>query len=292
VVLAVQEQNQARMDREQFGGKPLQSIFTNDCLESGQDIDRGGARYNWIECSFVGLANLVDSLQVVRQEIFESGRLSFAGLHQLLKTDFEGHEPERRRFLQSSGKYGNNIPEVDALMDTIVGTIKRVCANLKVYPGDAHFVPGAFCWIMHEELGKVCGATPDGRKATTPFADGCGPAQGREKFGPTSAILSTTSWDHSRLIGGAAYNMKFSKQLLQDETGRSGLRDLIVTFLKRGGFEVQINVVDKDALRNARMFPEQYQDLVVRIGGYTDYFVRLSPRMQEELISRTEYGDF
>ena len=289
---AVAEQNQARRDREQYGGKPLQSVFTNDCLASGKDIDRGGARYNWIECSFVGLANLVDSMQVIRQEIFESGQMSFAQMHSLLKTDFEGREQERRRFLQSFGKYGNNIPAVDALMDAMVGKIQGLCARLKVYPGDSHFVPGAFCWIMHEELGKVCGATPDGRRATIPFADGSGPAQGREKFGPTAAILSTTSWDHSRLIGGVAYNMKFSKQLLQDETGQSGLRDLIVTFLKRGGFEVQINVVDQDALRNARAFPEKYQDLVVRIGGYTDYFVRLSPRMQEELISRTEYADF
>jgi pyruvate-formate lyase len=289
---AVVEQNQYRQDRARWGGKPLQSVFTRDCVERGLDIDQGGARYNWLECSFVGLANLVDSLEVVRKEIFGAGRTSFAELDRLLKTDFADHEIERRRFLSAFGKYGNNLPAVDGLMDTLVGEIKRMCATQKVVPDEAHFVPGAFCWIMHEILGKDCGATPDGRRAGTPFADGCGPAQGREKFGPTSAILSTTSWDHSRLIGGAAYNMKFSKPLLRDETGQASLRSLIATFLNRGGFEVQINVVDKDALREARAFPEKYQDLVVRIGGYTDYFVRLSPRMQEELISRTEYADF
>ena len=289
---AVKEQDSARRRREQFGGKPLQSVFTADCLGRGLDIDRGGARYNWIECSFVGLANLVDSLEVVRKEVYESGRVSFAGLQSLLESDFADHESERRRFLQAHEKYGNNAGTVEALMNRVVKTIQEQCGMHRVHPDGSYFVPGAFCWIMHEQLGKVCGATPDGRKAATPFADGCGPAQGRELRGPTAAILSTTSWDHTPLIGGAAYNMKFSKQLLQDETGRNGLKNLVFTFLNRGGFEVQVNVVDKDALQNARAYPEKYQDLVVRIGGYTDYFVRLSPRMQEELISRTEYSGF
>ncbi len=292
---AVREQNRQRAQRDQYGGKPLQSVFTNDCIARGLDIDHGGARYNWVECSFVGLANLVDSLQVVRKEIYESSSpqgMSFSTLHALLKNDFSGHEMERNRFLKSYGKYGHNAAQVDALMNTIVGYFEGACAKHRIYPGDTHFVPGAFCWIMHEELGKVCGATPDGRRAGTPFADGCGPAQGRELYGPTAAILSTTSWDHSPLIGGAAFNMKFSRPILQDQTGKACLRDLIVTFLKRGGFEVQINVVDKDMMKNAQAFPEQYQDLVVRIGGYTDYFVRLSPRMQDELISRTEYAGF
>jgi formate C-acetyltransferase len=122
-----------------------------------------------------------------------------------------------------------------------------------------------------------------------PFADGCGPAQGRETRGPTAAILSTTSWDASPLIGGAAFNMKFSKMLFADNKSRERLRDLIVTFLARGGFEVQVNVVDNAILQEARIHPEQYQDLVIRIGGYTDYFVRLSPEMQDELTLRTEY---
>jgi pyruvate-formate lyase len=292
IALAVGEQNRYRSERERYGGKPLQSVFTSDCVERGLDIDRGGARYNWVECSFVGLANLVDSLQVIRKEIYESNRPSFTALNALLKTDFAGREMERNRFLKSYEKYGHNAGQVDALMNTIVGYFEGECAKHCITPDDAHFVPGAFCWIMHEELGKVCGATPDGRRAGTPFADGCGPAQGRELYGPTAAILSTTSWDHSPLIGGAAFNMKFSRQVIQDQTGQACLRDLIVTFLKRGGFEVQINVVDKDMMKNAKAFPEQYQDLVVRIGGYTDYFVRLSPRMQDELISRTEYSTF
>jgi formate C-acetyltransferase len=158
-------------------------------------------------------------------------------------------------------------------------------------PNESHFIPGAFCWVMHERLGSVCGATPDGRKAGFPFADGGGPAQGCERSGPTSAILSATSWDHSPLIGGVAYNMKFNSTLFDSPESVKRLEDLLVTYLRRGGFEVQVNVVDPETLRKARVNPEQYRDLVVRIGGYTDYFVNLSPGMQDELMHRTEFAD-
>jgi formate C-acetyltransferase len=143
---------------------------------------------------------------------------------------------------------------------------------------------------MHEVLGSQCGATPDGRKAGAAFADGCGPAQGRERHGPTAAILSTTSWDHAPMIGGLAYNMKFSSSLFRGPEGYAGLRDLVLTFLRRGGFETQINVVDLETLENARKHPDDYRDLMVRIGGYADYFTRLSPAMQDEIILRTEFA--
>lgn len=289
---AVENENQARLRRDAWGGKPLQSVFTRDCIARGLDIDRGGARYNWVECSFVGLANLTDSLQVIKGEVFEQGRMDLRQLGEILAADFEGHELEKHRFQKAYPKYGHSQGEAEALLNRIILRIQAECKRHRVHPNGAHFVPGAFCWIMHEMLGKDCGATPDGRAAGTPFADGCGPAQGRETLGPTAAILSTTSWDASPLIGGAAYNMKFTRGLLSGPTGREGLKNLILTFLARGGFEVQINVVDSEAMRQARQFPEKYQDLVVRIGGYTDYFVRLSPRMQEELISRTEYSTF
>jgi formate C-acetyltransferase len=158
-------------------------------------------------------------------------------------------------------------------------------------PDGSPFVPGAFAWTMHEFLGRQCGVTPDGRRAGTPFADGCGPAQGRESRGPTAAILSTTSWDHAPMIGGLAYNMKFSGGLFAGPESLARLRDLVLTFLRRGGFETQINVVSRETLARARTHPDEYRDLVVRIGGYTDYFTRLSPEMQDELMLRTEYAE-
>lgn len=290
VAVAVAEQNQARQVRRERGRKPLQSVFTRDCLARGLDMDEGGAGYNWAECSFVGLANLADALYVLREEIYRQQRLGFAELKAALDADFAGKEALRLRFLNAYPKYGQDHAEVDALVAQVVGFAVQACRRHRMAPDDSPYVPGAFVWIMHEHLGRQTGATPDGRRAGFPFADGCGPAQGRERFGPTAAILSTTSWDHRPMIGGLAYNMKFNAGLLRSPASRRGLRDLVLTYLQRGGFETQINVVDQDTLKRAKARPEEYRDLVVRIGGYTDYFARLSPQMQDELILRTEFS--
>jgi formate C-acetyltransferase len=288
---AVTVENKTREGRRQFGGKPLQSVFTKSCIDSGRDIDNGGADVNWIECSFVGIANLADSLEVIRNEIFQKKNMDVKTLKSILCSDFKGHENVRLRFLDCYEKYGNSCEEVDILVRKTADFIKKECSKHKVRPEKSHFIPGTFCWIMHERLGSQCGATPDGRKKGFPFADGGGPAQGREKNGPTSSILSATSWDHSFLIGGLAYNMKFSGELFNSPEAVKRLLDLIITFLKRGGFETQINVVSRKTLEAAKKNPEQYRDLVVRIGGYTDYFTRLSPEMREEVMLRTEYQE-
>jgi formate C-acetyltransferase len=287
--VAVDNENKARRDRQEFGRKPLQSVFTRDCIARGRDIDDGGARYNWVECSFVGLANLADSLHVIQREVYEDGGMSLAELKTVLDADFEGFEPVRRRFLDGHPKYGQDCGDVDGLFGKLIAFVRDECGKHRMEPDGSPFVPGAFCWIMHEVLGRECGATPDGRKAGAAFADGCGPAQGREKLGPTAAILSTTSWDHSPMIGGLAYNMKFNRHLFDGPEGFTRLQDLLQTFLRRGGFETQVNVVDAETLRRAREHPETHRDLIVRIGGYCDYFTRLSPEMQEEIILRTAF---
>lgn len=292
VKTGVEEQNRLRLAREQRGRKPLQSVFTRDCIGRGKDIDCGGAIYNWVECSFVGLANLADSMYVIREEVFNSSRISLGNLNTLLTSDFKNHESMRQRFLNAFPKYGQDNLDVDAFLPEIMEFLIETCKQFKMHPDDSPFIPGAFVWTMHEQLGRETGATPDGRKAGTPFADGAGPAQGRESKGPTAAILSTTSWDHSPLIGGVAFNMKFSADLFENSPkAPAALRELVLTFLRRGGFETQINVVDKNTLLAARKNPEKYRDLVVRIGGYTDYFTRISPEMQDEIMLRTEYAN-
>ncbi len=290
IARAVEVENQNRLQRQQYGGKPLQSLFTRDCITRGRDIDDGGARYNWVECSFVGLANLADSLVVLNEEVYVQKRLSLQSLHQVLQANFEGYESERQRFMHAYAKYGNDCQPVDSLVGEMVQFVQAECQRYRMLPDGSPYVAGAFCWVMHEMLGRECGATPDGRKAGFPFADGCGPAQGRERKGPTAAVLSVTTWDASPLIGGAAFNMKFSASLFRSPEAVPRLRDLILTFLQRGGFETQVNVVDAQVLRQAQAHPDEYHDLVVRIGGYTDYFTRLTPEMQAEVILRTEYS--
>ncbi len=290
IALAVEKQNEMRESRRLYGGKPLQSVFTRDCMYSGKDIDDGGARYNWVECSFVGLANLVDSLKIIKELVFEERELSISSLIEVLDNDFAGNEQLRQKILHKYPKYGVNDSSVDSEIIRIMEFITAECAKYKMKPDNSHFVPGTFCWIMHQRLGEECGATPDGRKAGFPFADGAGPAQGREKLGPTAAINSVTSWNHSAMIGGSAFNMKFNKEIFNTPGAVEKLKHLVLAFLRKGGFETQINVVDNSVLKQALKTPDEYSDLVVRIGGYTDYFTRMSPQMQQEVILRTDYN--
>ncbi|MGI6496392.1 MAG: pyruvate formate lyase family protein [Kiritimatiellia bacterium] len=289
VAAGVAEVDGWRRTRYEQARRPLQSVFTRDCIERGLDIECGGARYNWAECSFVGLANLVDSLLVVRHVVYETREYTLPALLALLESDFEGQEPVRQRFLRRFPKYGQDQAEADSLVARVIGVIDRECARHTLFPDDSPYVPGTFCWIMHQRLGAETGATPDGRAAGFPFADGAGPAQGRETRGPTAAVKSVCSWNHQRLVGGSAFNMKFARSALQTEEARDKLLSLVKTFIDGGGFQTQINVVDSDVLLAAKAHPEDYADVTVRIGGYTDYFVKLDPKMQDEVILRTHY---
>ena len=209
-------------------------------------------------------------------------------LKQILDSNFTNNEAFLKKILKYP-KYGHDNRMVDQEVSKIMEFIEAQCEKFKMLPDNSPFVPGTFCWIKHQQLGALCGATPDGRMAGLPFADGAGPAQGREEMGPTAAINSVTSWDHSPIIGGTAFNMKFKRSLFNSPELKNTLKQLIVVFLKQGGFQTQINVVDNSTLKNALQHPEQHNDLVVRIGGYTDYFTRLSPEMQEEILQRMEY---
>ena len=272
--------------RARTGCFPLASCLIADCLERGLDFDRGGARYNWVENSFVGLANLADGLLAIRHLVYETGELTLSEFRDILKNDYEGHEGIRQRILNRIPSYGNDVDEADALAAEWAECLEDITAANTV--GLHEYVPGFFCWVVHERFGSQTGATPDGRKAGFPLADGAGAAQGRDRSGPTASILSTTRWNHRKALGGLVHNVRFSNLALHADRDLAALRDLIHTYLKRGGFEIQINVVSSDVLRDARIHPEQYPDLLVRVAGYSDYFVHLNPNMQAEVIQRTE----
>ena len=287
VKAAAENLDQVWRRRAVTGCFPLASCFTRDCLERGLDFDRGGARYNWVENSFVGLANLVDGLIAVKHLVYDSRELSIKDFRDILRADYEGHEELRQRILNRIPSYGNDDDEVDKLAVEWAEFLEETTESNVV--GLHRYVPGFFCWVVHERFGSETGATPDGRKAGFPLADGAGAAQGRERCGPTASILSTTKWSHRKAIGGLVQNVKFTKSFLETELGLKALRNLIETYLRRGGFEIQVNVVSADLLRDAQAHPENYQDLLVRVAGYSDYFVRLSPSMQAEIIARTEH---
>jgi formate C-acetyltransferase len=260
----------------------------NDCISKGKDIDHGGARYDWNEMSFVGLANLADSLAAIEQFVFDEKSLTLDDLRKALDANYEGNEELRLKILNRAPKYGNADDRVDRLAKVATEWAHGACSKNRIYP-DSEVVAGFFCWVMHEYLGRETGASADGRLCGFPLGDGSGPAQGRERQGPTSAVISTTSWDHTPMLGGIALNLKFTPGRNRAKFVDS-LTSLIDTYCDRGGFEVQVNVVDNATLLKAQKNPEQYRDLVVRIGGYSDYFVGLSPEMQAEVIARFEHS--
>jgi formate C-acetyltransferase len=275
-----------RAERARYALDPLLSCFVNDCLKKGRDIEAGGARYNWIMPSFVGLSNTVDALAAIEKLVFGGGT-SFAELRDALSRDFDGYGLLKSRIQNTVPKYGNDNDEADRYAVRLTEWLSKTMEQYQPLH-ENYLIPSLFCWVMHDRFGRETGASPDGRKAGFPLGDGSGPAQGREGAGPTAAILSSTKWDHHKFIGGIAVNLKFSRKLF-NEGSIDKLLALIRTYFERGGFETQINVVDKDTLVRAKAEPEAYRDLVVRIGGYSDYFVKLSPTMQEEVILRTEF---
>lgn len=246
-------ENRFREERKKHSCNPLLSCFVRDCLARGTDIEQGGATYNWIMPSFVGMPNLVDSLYAIKTLIFERKELTFAKLKEILDRNFEGFE-DARMIIQNLPKYGNDIDEVDGLFTVLKEYIVEECRKHQpILPG-AKLIPSLFCWVMHEHFGSGTGATPDGRKAGFPLGDGAGPAQGREQRGPTCSILSTTKWSHKEMIGGIAVNMKFSKSVM-NESSIDKMVGLVKTFMQRGGFEMQINVTDAETLLAAQKNP-------------------------------------
>lgn len=288
IAAAVAEQNSFRYSCMAHRNFPLASCFVQDCLEKGLDMEWGGARYNWIECSFVGLATAADSLEAVRLFVYERRELGWGELHDMLARNFEGDEAWRQRLLREPAKYGNSEDSVDGLAKRIVEMAVRECGRHRTVFG-AGFHPGLFAWVMHSVFGEATGATPNGRLAGLPLSPGPDPSPGRAQRGPTATILSATRFDHQPLIGGVALNLKFSRKALDTPEKRSKLASLLRVYFDRGGFQAQINVVDAATLRDAQEHPERHEDLLVRVAGYSDYFVNLSRQMQDEIIARTEY---
>lgn len=285
---AVAEINTDQMTRRYHGGAPLQSCFVNDCLTLGRDIDHGGARHNWIEPVFVGTANLADALCAIRKLVFDEGRVGLSELALAMGDDFAGREDLRLMVLNAAPKYGNDEDAVDDLVRQITSWYVEECRKYQSYLGGT-YQAGMFCWIQHGELGRLTAASADGRRAGTALADGAGAAQGRDATGPTAAVLSATKWDHRPMIGGIAVNIRFSPSS-DGSALATQIRQVCETFLRRGGAEIQVNVVDRETLLDARVNPERHRDLIVRIAGYSDFFVSLPDVLQDEVITRSEHS--
>ncbi len=269
---------------------PFMSLLFDDCIAKGKDYNDGGARYNSTYIQGVGIGTLTDSMSAVKYHVFDTEKLTMEELLTLLRTDFEGAETKRQMLLNETPFYGNDDDYADSITSQVFNAYFDVLDGRPNTKGGQYRV-NLLPTTVHIHFGKVTGATPNGRKAGDPLSDGISPSQGADRKGPTAVIKSAAKIDHVR-TGGTLLNQKFMPQMLQDEAGMEKLAHLVRTYFRLGGHHIQFNVVDAEILRMAQKNPEKYRDLIVRVAGYSDYFVDVGRELQDEIISRTEHQSF
>jgi formate C-acetyltransferase len=268
---------------------PFQSILIDDCIEKGKDYHDGGARYNTSYIQGTGLGTLTDCLIAIKYHVFDKKRTNFDDVLKACRNNFEGnYEILRQMLLNKTPKYGNDDNYADSIARELVEIYFRVLDGRPNTRGGKYRI-NLLPTTVHIYFGKLCGATPNGRKAGEPLSEGVSPSQGADMHGPTAVVKSVSKWDHTK-TGGTLLNMKFSPHTLKTEEDMKKMAHLIRTFFKLGGHHIQFNIIDRDTLREAQNHPEKYRNLLVRVAGYSDYFVGLSKDLQDEIVSRTQHG--
>ena len=267
---------------------PFLSLFIDDCIEKGKDYQSGGARYNTNYIQGVGMGTITDSLASIKYHVFDKKTLSMEKLLKILADNFEGHEVYRQVFLNKTPKYGNDDDYADDLMKSVFEMYYRAINGRPTSKG-GHYRINLLPTTVHVYFGKKAGATPDGRQAHSPLSEGISPVQGADRHGPTAVLKSVGKMDHVR-TGGTLLNMKFLPDMFKTEDDIIKVGRLIRTYFKMDGHHVQFNVVNAQTLREAQTHPERYRDLIVRVAGYSDYFVDLSTELQNEIIKRTAHS--
>ena len=269
---------------------PLLSAVINDCLDVAMDVTAGGAHYNFSGPQGVQVANVADSLAALKYLVYEQKEIGRRDLMQALDRNFAGDEELRQRLLTGAPKYGNDDDKVDLLGSQWA---RFFCEEVAQYstPRGGIFQPGFYTVSAHVPLGHNVGATPDGRFARTPLADGgLSPVAGRDRRGPTAVLRSVAKIDQELVSNGALLNLKFLSSFFQKDRALEWFTALLRGFVDLKISHVQFNVVSRETLREAQLHPEQFRGLVVRVAGYSAYFVELDKEVQDEIIRRTEHG--
>jgi trans-4-hydroxy-L-proline dehydratase len=266
---------------------PFLSILIDDCIQNGKDYHNGGARYNTSYIQGVGMGSITDELSAIRYHVFDKKTINMKGMIEALSNDFENYEEFRKELLDETPKYGNDDDYADGIMRQVFEFYYKAVDGKPTARGGHHRV-NLLPTTCHVYFGSVIGAMPDGRKAGKPLSEGISPVQGADRKGPTAVIKSASKIDHIR-TGGTLLNQKFTPSFLETEKGIENVMHLIRGYFKLDGHHIQFNVVSAETLHEAKKHPEQYRDLIVRVAGYSDYFVDLTEALQDEIIERTEH---
>ena len=269
---------------------PFLSILIDDCIKKGKDYNAGGARYNSSYIQGVGLGTITDSLSAIKYNVFDKKNFTMNEMLEFLKCNFENKKEEREKVLFFTPKYGNDDDYADDITRKVFESYFNAVDGRPNTKG-GQFRINLLPTTCHVYFGSVLGATPDGRFAKEPVSEGISPVQGADVHGPTSVIKSASKIDHLR-TGGTLLNQKFTPNFLETDEGIEKVLYLIRTYFKLDGHHMQFNVVNAETLRDAQKHPEKYRDLIVRVAGYSDYFVDLGEDLQNEIIKRTEHTGY
>jgi len=268
---------------------PFLSSVVDNCMERGIDITAGGAQYNFSGIQAIQCANIADSLAALKTLVYDEKTVDKTELYNALVTNYKNNEALRLQMLNKAPKYGNDIPWVDEIANKWMYLFsKKLSSRTNIRGGPYHM--GLYTVSAHVPMGANVGATPDGRKAGAPLADGgISPVYGRDVKGPTAVLKSVSKIKPELCSNGALLNMKFIPQFFKTETGINKFIGLIRTFVKLRIVHAQFNVVKREDLIAAQKYPERYRSLIIRVAGYSAYFTELAPDLQEEIIERTEH---
>ena len=265
---------------------PVLSATLDGCLESGTDCTSGGAKYNSCGSASVGVGTVGNSLAAIKWAVFDEKICTAQEFFDAWMAGWEGHEDLRQKVINKAPHYGNGIEWVDELTAWAMDVYAQKYNSGEFRRGKMK--AGLFSVSAHIPMGKGTIATPDGRLGGTPLSDGISPSQATDKFGPTPILHAAAGLNQSEEYNGTLLNMKFHPNAVVGDEGREKLIRLVQTYFNQGGMHIQYNVVSSDTLRDAQKHPDQYRDLVIRIAGFSAYFVELYKELQDDLISRTD----
>ena len=271
---------------QEYYPEPFLSCFCYDCIGRGTDINCGGALYPSVHgFGLLGIGTVSDSLAALEKVVFIDKKATLATLRDAMKANFEGYE-ELRQLLIAAPKYGNNDDFVDKYAVWFLDYLSSLFINYKTRTGGGVYTAAATnVWNIH--AGKITGATPDGRLKGEPCSDAASPTYGRDTRGPTAVVQSLTKPDYTQIACGCVVNQKYSPSMFADGK-RAKLLALIKTYFKKGGQEIQINSTSRKVLIDAMEHPENYTDLVVRVSGFSAFYITLNREVQLDILNRTQ----
>jgi formate C-acetyltransferase len=269
---------------------PFLSLVVEDCVARGVDVTAGGAHYNFSGVQGVQVANVADSLAAVQMAVFNEHWVSGREMQEALRKDFAGSEILRQRLINGAPKYGNDDDRADSFAHQWANRYSELVGAYPTIRGGM-FLPGFYTVSAHVPMGANVGATPDGRHAGTPLADGgLSPSSGTDVKGPTSVLNSVSKANLALAANGTLLNMKFLPSFFEGERALANFVSLLRGFSSLHVPHVQFNVVSAQTLCEAQLNPAEYRSLVVRVAGYSAYFVELDRDLQDEIIRRTEFA--